>query len=187
MGKQAFNNSVRAASATLTHMENYALAGAVVVAIAVLFGPLPSILDVLATAVALVWAVIVVASHFHQHDATLCVGCIEEVPANAPVCAQRRRKLLWFHHFRYERMVGLVVIPLLLVAPPLLCLVLHIQPSVITRMACIPAFVWGFVGAYAASQHRRLRPWCSYCRGWDEDGDHEPSPTPVEFGTKTLR
>jgi hypothetical protein len=26
--------------------------------------------------------------------------------------------------------------------------------------------------------HRRLRPWCPWCRPWDEGGDPELSPEP---------
>jgi len=33
--------------------------------------------------------------------------------------------------------------------------------------------------------HHRLQPWCLYCKGWDEGGDHEHTPTPDPTGVKT--
>ncbi len=187
MSQDTFNSRLRAVSAALTHVANYALVGAVVVAIATLLGLLPGVLNVLAIVVAGFWGLTNVASILHEHDTTLCIPCMEAVPADAPARAQRRKIVLRFHHFRSRRTVVMVALPLLFGGPAVLILALRVQPSDVALLAYVPAFAWGFASVFAASQHRQLRPWCSYCRGWDKGGDHEPSPDPVAFDTLTLR
>jgi hypothetical protein len=49
----------------------------------------------------------------------------------------------------------------------------------------IPGDLWMFAVIYTEWLHHRLRPWCPYCRPWDEGGDQELAPDPTLFGTKT--
>ena len=147
-------------------------------------GPLPGILDGLATAIACIWGATVLASFLHDHDTSLCLPCIEKVPADAPVRAERRKIVLWFHHFMAQGNARFALLTLMLGLPAIL-IALHVSPD-IGRWALSPGIAWALARAFATSQHRRLQPWCSYCRDWDKDGDHEPSPDPVAFDTKTL-
>jgi len=185
MSKRAFNDRVRAASATLAHKENYAFVAAGVVGIATLLGPLPGFLDALGGVVVVVWISTLLAWFVHDHDTTLCLPCIETVPADAPVRAERRKIVLWFQHFLTRRSARVIVL-VLAIGPSIPLMALHLQSTDVARWAYAPAIAWTFASTFAISQHRQLRPWCSYCRGWDKDGDHEPSPDPVAFDTNTL-
>ena len=184
MSKRAFSDRVRAAAATLAHKERYAFVAAGAVEIATLPGPLPGFLDALGGLVVGVWISTLLAWFVHDHDTSLCIPCIETVPADAPIRAERRKFVLWFQHFLTRR-VALVITLMLVFGPSILLIALHLELTDVARWAYVPMTAWFFAGMFAVSQHRQLRPWCSYCRGWDKDGDHEPSPDPVAFDAKT--
>lgn len=172
-----------AAIAPAAHAQKFTLpAAAVTVIPTVLFGS-TGLLGALATAAAVVWGITLLAAFVHEHGSALCLRCIEEVPVDASVRAQRRKRVLWFYHLTTRPVIAVVAIALLILAPSVLVLALHLQAN---ALSVVPGILWGFACAFSARQHSQLRPWCSYCRGWDEGGDHEPSPDPVTFGTKTL-
>lgn len=179
----SFKSLVRAAIPPAAHAQKFALPAAVVTVLPSLLYTSIGVLGPLSTAVAVIWGVTLLAALVHDQSAALCIRCIKEVPADAPVRAQRRMLVLWFHHFTARPVVAVLALSLLFFGPNLLMLALHLHVSALTA---VPGILWGFFCASAAWQHRQLRPWCSYCRGWDDGGDHEPSPDPVTSGTKTV-
>lgn len=143
-------------------------------------------LDFIVSALLIVcWPVAV----WHHHLAGLCVRCMAEMPADAPVRAERRRWLLRFSHFS-ATLKGLVVMQFVCIAP---LLIVIFFPSVFAGglhsfLWCrIPGDIWIFTLIYSTWLHHRLRPWCPYCRRWDGGGDPEPSPDPTVNGTKVAQ
>ncbi|MFE9785636.1 hypothetical protein ACFYO7_09670 [Nocardia salmonicida] len=115
-----------------------------------------------------------------HNDATrLCVRCMSEVPADASHQAERQQRLLWLRHAPSSppRLVAFVA---LLVVPAVLIHVLELP-----RVFALPVDAFWCVFMYKVWLHHRLRPWCPFCRDWDEDGGiHEPSPDPVVKATR---
>ena len=106
----------------------------------------------------------------HQQSARLCIRCMREVPANAQEQAQgwRRRVLWWEHRSLKMVLVSLVIVVFLLER-------LHYSipaDALFTMITC--------VNSYGLWLHHRLRPWCPYCRRWDDGGDHVVVPDPAE-------
>lgn len=119
----------------------------------------------------------------HVDYARICVRCMRSVPEDAPLRAATRRKRLWLrthHRLRGWRMsVSL--------------LALMIVSTIVDRVWDAPAVSGAFtliivvgIGAVIWSNwiHHRYRPWCPWCRRWDDGGHHEHSPDPVDNGEK---
>jgi hypothetical protein len=120
---------------------------------------------------------------FHQGLSRLCVRCMSEVPTDPGRQVQRWRLLLWWSHR-----------PLLVVAmaPAAAAAVVTLTAWLTTgHITGHPAWVWlpvdaaFFLHAWSVWVHHRLRPWCPYCRRWDDGGAREPSPDPVRDGVKS--
>ena len=118
---------------------------------------------------------------FHRHKDHLCARCMEEVPVDAPGLAQCRRRPLRFFHFA-ATLLGILTMVVFIGSPAIFDV---IADGTVPRAYFIPGDIWTFALIYAAWQHHRLRPWCPYCRPWDEGGDEEPVADPISFGTKT--
>lgn len=160
----------------LAHALIYLLAVAAFARILSWFGLLGWVDLLTATALVMCWAV----SGFHRRRNQLCIRCMDDVPADAPARAERQRFPLWFVHFN-STVQGLTATAMLVLGARL--------PHAITgdatlRLLQIPGDLWMFAIIYSEWLHHRLRPWCPYCRPWDEGGDEEPAPDPTSLGTK---
>lgn len=164
----------------MTHALPWVLGVAVVLRIAAWFG-VSTWLDVGAGAALLACTITTIV---HRRSSHLCVRCMDEFPADAPVRAEQRKTVLWFCH-AVTSGIGPAVSIGPAVALPVLAIVFG-DPT-LQRLARIPLDLLVFSVAYASWLHHRLQPWCPYCRGWDEGGDPEPSPDPTKFGTRTGR
>ena len=119
----------------------------------------------------------------HQNLARICLRCMQEVKPDAPLRAQRKRGILKLWHLGQSwrwcsAWFGLIVL------------------TSITRTWLKGSFGydWHWVSApmdvifllwiYSMVFHHRVSPWCPYCRRWDDDGDHEVTPTPDPTATK---
>ncbi|WP_145929582.1 hypothetical protein [Mycobacterium intracellulare] len=162
----------------LTHSLMYIVALGIAADVVVVFSPVPGLVT---GAMGLTVAGIM-ANMFHRRSAALCVRCITEVPVDAPVRAQRRKRILWLEH-AIATMTGRLVLVGATVALMLLPSVAHAAVAVHLSRILPGLVLWGLV--YVDTLHHRLRPWCPYCRDWDDDCDAEPSPDPTAFGTKT--
>ena len=115
----------------------------------------------------------------HHLAARLCIRCMAEVPANAPVRAQRRgvRLLLRLEHVMTA---GWRSVALWAGIAAVVIGVDNLGGSVLAgRWAVFGGDVLYFVGIYAAWIHHQVRPWCPYCPRWDGGhGPHECTPAP---------
>lgn len=161
----------------LAHALIYVLAVAVPIRVAAWFGLLTGVNTFVAIALLTCWG----TALFHRHRDHLCTRCMEEVPVDAPSRAQRRRRSLRFFHFATTLLATLVMV-VILASPAIFDVT---SDGSVSRAYFIPGDIWTFALIYSAWQHHRLRPWCPYCRPWDEGGDEEPAPDPTLFGTKT--
>jgi hypothetical protein len=111
----------------------------------------------------------------HLGLTSLCVRCMSAVPADAAARARgRERPALWLCHrgawFQLAAVVGTAVLAGTFRFPDLLTIPIDV--------VMVPI-------AYATWRHHLLRPWCPYCRGWDDDGGiTEPSPDPMVQATR---
>ncbi len=162
---------------TVTHALPWILAAGLVTRVASWFGWLAS-LD-LAIAAAILGCQF--ATMYHLRSAHLCMRCMDEVPADAPVQAERRKRVLWFSH---QIVTGVGIFGLLVPAAAIAFIGNHFGSQTIQHLTRIPADILLFTSLYSTWLHHRLRPWCPYCHDWDEDGDPETSPDPSEFKTR---
>jgi hypothetical protein len=111
----------------------------------------------------------------HQTFAGICVRCMQEVPRDAARQALRWRWLLWCFHSM----------------PIMLLLIVVAVASGVAVAQGAPSWVGLLMDAVTLLSvadlwaHHRLRPWCPYCRRWDDGGEQEPSPDPAPSGVKT--
>lgn len=141
-------------------------------------------LDLIVTALLIMCLPVAV---WHHHTGGLCIRCMAELPAHAPVRAERMRWMLRFAHFACT-VKGLVVMHVVCFTP---LLIVIFFPSVFADgirsfvWFRIPGDIWISTLIYSTWLHHQLRPWCPYCRRWDDGGEPEPSPDPTVSSTKT--
>ncbi|TLH64287.1 hypothetical protein C1S80_12825 [Mycolicibacterium aubagnense] len=138
----------------------------------------------ISTTIVAIWGVCVFASIVHQCSTALCIPCVRDMPVDAPDRARRQKLLLRLSHFG-STWVGFATLLFFCAGVP--AIVRALYPNAAPELLQIPGLVWIVPLVYARSIHRKLRPWCPYCRDWREGGDYEPSPAPVAFGIKTER
>lgn len=94
-----------------------------------------------------------------------------DVPADAPTEAERRLPLLRLAHFG-KTVAGTAVFAVVVVGPALLTALFDGAGT--ARLLYIPGDLWITAVIYSEWMHHRLRPWCPFCRPWDDEGDEEP-------------
>jgi hypothetical protein len=161
------------------HLLPHAAIGYLAASVAYWLGYLP-----LAVWMPICWAasILIVVSTVHLALGRICLRCMEAVPADAPVRAQRRLWLLWFSH-RFTGWRYYVTLLGILAAVLAFRLGLGLQPGT-HRWTTAPADGFILATFWAGWIHHRYRPWCPYCRRWDDGGDREPAPDPQITGVR---
>lgn len=166
----AFNDDSRPLSRALTSIAHQLRATLIVIAVLQIpsyFGAGHWLLDTLTTVAMLSTLV----ATLHEHSTRMCVRCMAEVPADAPIRAQRNLLLLRMFH------------------RPFLTLLAFIAAITITGylidshgfppLLAAPADAMWLAIMYSTWFHHRMRPWCPYCKDWGDGGMREPSPDPT--------
>jgi hypothetical protein len=115
------------------------------------------------------------------HTQKLCERCMEKVPADAENQASRLRRGLWLAH----QTLFAPMPKLLMVAATIMVLSSIVNVAIdgweFRWIAHIPVDLFVLTVVYMGWMHGRYRPWCPYCKGWDDDGPKEvvPEPDPV--------
>jgi hypothetical protein len=120
------------------------------------------------------WILALVADVMH-HQKMLCERCISAAPTLDPESAVRRwRRALRAHHAQRAMVTAMAIV---LAAIFYLGTVKHEHPwQYALDAVAVTALGASCVIGY---QHRRLYPWCPFCR-WDKGGDKEiVPPVPV--------
>ncbi|WP_159848525.1 hypothetical protein [Nocardia sp. CY41] len=118
------------------------------------------------------------AGVLHNSLTRLCVRCMSEVPADAGARAQCEKPVLWLNH-RLSGRMGILI----LVAIGIEVLVRGF--GLPGQVVSLPFDLLAVLYMYSVWLHHRLRPWCPYCRRWDDGGGiTEPSPVPVVEATR---
>lgn len=125
---------------------------------------------------------VVLISWTHMILSPICMKCMRSVPVDAPAQAQRQMYLLWIFHYMtgwlfLGVMVGLAVVSSIF----RVTLLGTIYEPTWTR-APLDILIMGVI--WSGWVHHKLRPWCPYCKDWDEGGEHEVVPDPLPTGTK---
>lgn len=136
--------------------------------------------DWMSWTVVAVWVGIYWVSAFHRTFARICVRCMQEVPADAGQQAERKRWLLWVDHHPGRMMLAFWAV----IGAELLTRHVFAIPNGPSWLN-LPSLLVLAPGVVAAWTHHRLRPWCPYCKPWDDGGQHESVPAPDPSGAKS--
>lgn len=125
---------------------------------------------------------VLLASLFHVELARLCLLCAKGMPLNPDKIRRRDLDLLlrWSHRFTDERFWYLKVFGGLLAVEALIRWATGITyPD--GRWLDIPADLFFLGSLLAFWRHHRYKPWCPYCKKWDDGGqpEHVPDPDPA--------
>lgn len=174
----AFNNDETRLGRFLTTAAHWSLWGIAIIATVRILGYL-GVHHWLISASDLIALVPILFAMFHTTYTRLCVRCMEEVPADASVRAQRQRWLLWVtHSLESPRKVAVWIGVVMTIS--VLTATFHLP-----RIVDAPIDAYWLAYLYSMWLHHKLRPWCPYCRRWDDGGFiHEPSPDPVVKATR---
>jgi cytochrome b561 len=132
--------------------------------------------------------VIIIIGLLHLGVARICIRCMESVPPDAPVRAQRQKWLLRYAHAMNEKRYLFAIIGYNLIGWFLVSWLFPVGPDNVIRSGWIfvPVDLALLLMAISLSAHHRMSPWCPYCRGWDDGGMREPSPDPDTSGLKKV-
>lgn len=100
-----------------------------------------------------------------RHRAILCARCIAQFVVNGSEEAAQRIKLLWIYHYHTLTICGIWIVAAIL--------------SGFTSWFLLLAGAAGLTDFYIEKTHRRLVPWCPYCRRRDDDDEEVPTPVPT--------
>jgi hypothetical protein len=126
-----------------------------------------------------------------KHSRNLCIWCINRVPDDAPVRANGNRKpLLWAHHYIFSNLwfLGVWIVWSAFIAPEIREYFYGETEigDIPGRWIYLPGSFLVVVMVYCWITHHRLGPWCPYCKGWEEGGEHEHTPVPDPSMLKTV-
>lgn len=110
------------------------------------------------------------AADYGYHQSHLCERCVAASPLNPQAVAARRKGILRAHHARKAQLAVLAFVVAWMVADPLMR-----HPAAWTYVLNALVLVALGVNGAVTWQHRRLYPWCPFCR-WGDGGSHEVSP-----------
>ncbi len=160
------------------HFGAETLAAAIVGVILIGLRPLDGALA-LTVPLALLAFVVATWVMMRRHDRRLCEHCMATMPLNPAAVAERYARRFWVTHAGSEPR---------LVIPYLAALVaVNFVPGALGRVAwtLLQLSMIYLVLSYAT--HRRLQPWCPWCRDDGGGGDDDPvSPDPVPGDRRQL-
>lgn len=109
-----------------------------------------------------------------QHDRGLCEQCAATMPLNPAEQAARRTRMFWLSHCGSQ--------PRYLVPYLIVLIGSNFATTTVGRIgwALVQSSMIYLILAYTA--HRRLQPWCPWCRedGGGDERDTAPPPPPVD-------
>jgi hypothetical protein len=114
-----------------------------------------------------------------RRQTRLCLRCIKTAPLDPENQVRTRKWLLCVEHFPIRLDLYILAITMAISVGGIEIFIYNSAPY---RLADIPLDTWVLGSIYATWTHHRLRPWCPYCKGWDDGGDEElvPDPDPAE-------
>lgn len=126
------------------------------------------------------------------HFGSMCVRCIEKLPPDAAIRAQKWHPLFAFQHkldnipeflmrvTRRNQVFAWFLLVATAFSPILLSMALSVVVPDVWRGPLISTgvAVFAIVAGLPFRLHTAFAPWCEYCRedGWEDDGPEEPSP-----------
>lgn len=106
------------------------------------------------------------------HREALCERCIAEAPLDPQAAVAKRRHILRAYHAGRRGVVAAIAV--LACDAPLLFVNHRQPPAWANALVAFGCLVFG-MSITASWQHRRLYPWCPFCR-WGEGGAEEAVP-----------
>jgi hypothetical protein len=155
------------------HLAPQSLMAAIVAVIVIRVRPPTDPTTALGVSLGLISFVLTSWLMMRRHDRGLCEHCMASMPLNPSELAGRSRRRFWISHTGTERRY---VIPYLVV---LIASNFAPGPSGLVFWIIVQSSLIYLILAY--STHRRLQPWCPWCRndgGGGEDEPARPDPPP---------
>ncbi|MBI3224345.1 MAG: hypothetical protein HYZ39_04720 [Mycolicibacterium cosmeticum] len=160
------------AQSVIAHSLIYVLTASLLFRVGAWFGMFTAVSLAFNVTLVICWAV----AFFHRRRDHLCARCMQELPADATTQAERRRPLLRFSHFA-TTVAGTAAFAAVVFVP---MLVADLISGHVSQTFYIPGDLWISAVIYCEWVHHRLRPWCRYCRPWDDEGDKVRAPEPTD-------
>lgn len=115
-----------------------------------------------------------------KHQFLLCQTCADDTPLVPERDVQRYDASLRLFH-NVTTFKGSLILLLIIIGSS----ALHALAGPLSFLCTLA--LWGTLAAQerVIQRHRVLRPWCPYCRRWDDDGDEETAPVPPPVGHNT--
>lgn len=152
------------------------------------------------------WCVLTMLMWFFAmgHFGSMCVKCIEKLPPDAAVRAQKWHPLFAFQHTlddiprflmrvtRNSQKLSWLLLLCVFFSPLIIAVVLSAVVPDVWRgpVISLGAALLAFLGGVPFKLHTAFAPWCEYCQddGWEDEGPEEPSPDlpPLPFISKTI-
>ena len=156
------------------HSAHVVLSAAIVAVVVMGFYP-PSGSLLLTVPVALLAVVLASWMMMRQHDRRLCEQCAAAMPLNPAAQAARSRRMFWLSHCGSQPRYLIPYLAVLIGS--------NFATTIGGRIgwALIQSSMIYLIAAYTT--HRRLQPWCPWCRNDGGGGEHEdvtPPPPPVD-------
>ena len=154
-------------SATLGHRANSMLATSIVLVVALQCLPVDPLMS-LVVSVTLIAFVVLCWLLMSEHDRRLCELCAAEMPLNPAEEAKRLHRRFWMAHTGSE--------PRFLVPYLLVLVSSNFATTTIGRVGWAVIQLSMVYLLVSQSTHRKLQPWCPWCRG--DGGGEEVDETP---------
>lgn len=107
----------------------------------------------------------------YRHQGTLCERCAADMPVNGEELAEKRRRLLRWHHAPIWRLLLLVAI----------ILIPDRSPWELVGSVAVAGFLLSV--AVADGAHLPVSLWCPWCSGGGGGGDDDPEEAPTPSPT----
>lgn len=124
----------------------------------------------------------------HFQTSGMCLRCIASSPLDPETAVRRNRLFLRYAHLSRRGVVlmALTGLVLLVVGDTIAASSGGLTSSILPKLVRMPMDAMFYGVIWSMWSHHRLRPWCPWCRRWDEGGDPEliPDPDPAEKGTR---
>lgn len=106
-----------------------------------------------------------------RHELLVCDRCMLDYPEDGSERTLRRLRTLRYYHLYLNLLVLLFLVQM----------TYAILWITVWDMAAIPGailFTWYALDYRARAVHRRLQPWCPWCKDWDDSDEDAPVPDP---------
>jgi hypothetical protein len=132
--------------------------------------------------VGMVAALTLIMFSVHSELSRMCIRCMEDVPHDAPVRAQKKLHWLKFRHYSTGWKPYLGFLAIILGISALKNFLGFENGEGLWLFFPVDVIIMSFYWSYWI--HHRYRSWCPYCKRWDDGHENVEIPDPTTSGVK---